>query len=154
MESQEKSYTLTVKEASEIIGVNKRTLYRWVKSGKLSHITVAVGNTEQIRLNEEEIRAISSDMSQTSSDSISQTITLRREEYNQLIFRLGVLEAERQRRLELEEQAQSLREEKSQLQQEHEELQEEYEKLKAELARSWWERFKSWWKGGKGKVKR
>jgi len=66
---------------------------------------------------------------------VNETITLPRGEYNQLIFRLGVLEAERQNRLELEERTESLIREN--------------ERLRRELSRGWWERLKRWWRGEK-----
>ena len=130
MKSQAKSYNTTVHEASEIAGVQIRTIYNWIKQETVSYERSKRGKSNQIRLNEEEIRAFAKKRARSLSEA-DQVIAIPREEYNQLIFRLGVLETERQRRLEIEEKAES--------------LMRENERLRMKLSIGWWDRFKGWW---------
>ncbi|MFU9296116.1 MerR family DNA-binding transcriptional regulator [Klebsiella pneumoniae] len=135
----------TVTEAAKLAGVTRRTIYRYVKQGKLSSV-VTDSNTTQIETSEL-LRAFGA-LSQPEGSQVSTGSQVEEPEYvTRLMAEMSqirdLVQGQQQLLLEDKIETQKLREQVTGLQNERDAATQELEKVKAELKA---ERGKGFWK--------
>jgi len=120
-----KVHDITVREASEILGVSKNTIRRMIKRSQLSKVYVQGKYGRTITLSSERSEGLI--YKAVTYEELKRELEELKARYEQALFQLGHAQAEKQRRLELEEKTESLREEKLELQRDYEELKRERE---------------------------
>lgn len=134
----------TVTEAAKLAGVTRRTIYRYIKQGKLS--TVVTGSDET-QIETSELLRVFGSLSQPEESKVSTGSQVEEPEYvTRLMAEMSQLRDLVQRQqLLLEDKLETdrLREQMTGLQNERDEATQELEKLRAELEA---ERGKGFWK--------
>lgn len=134
----------TVTEAAKLAGVTRRTIYRYIKQGKLSTVVTGSGATQ---IETSELLRVFGSLSQPEESKVSTGSQVEEPEYvTRLMAEMSQLRDLVQRQqLLLEDKLETdrLREQMTGLQNERDEATQELEKLRAELEA---ERGKGFWK--------
>lgn len=135
----------TVTEAAKLAGVTRRTIYRYIKQGKLSSV-VTDSNTTQIETSE--LLRVFGALSQSEGSQVSTGSQVEEPEYvTRLMAEMSqirdLVQGQQQLLLEDKIETQKLREQVTGLQNERDSVAQELDKVKAELEA---ERGKGFWK--------
>lgn len=148
MSNGQKDHTLSLKAVADILGKSERTIYRYVKTDKLSVRVVKVGKQKQLRFNAEEVDkfrdTLTSDVNGKTTDmsklvssaemsGFAQLYKELREKHDGLLVRLGYMEAKQQEIKLLEERVSSLVGENQTIIIEKKRIGEEKQRLEEEL---------------------
>ncbi len=135
----------TVTEAAKLAGVTRRTIYRYIKQGKLS--TVVTGS-ESTQIDTSELLRVFGSLSQQEAPKVSTGSQVEEPEYvTRLMAEMSqirdLVQGQQQLLLEDKIETQKLREQVTGLQNERDSVAQELDKVKAELEA---ERGKGFWK--------
>lgn len=135
----------TVTEAAKLAGVTRRTIYRYIKQGKLS--TVVTGS-ESTQIDTSELLRVFGSLSQQEAPKVSTGSLVEEPEYvTRLMAEMSqirdLVQGQQQLLLEDKIETQKLREQVTGLQNERDSVAQELDKVKAELEA---ERGKGFWK--------
>ena len=135
----------TVTEAAKLAGVTRRTIYRYIKQGKLS--TVVTGS-ESTQIDTSELLRVFGSLSQQEAPKVSTGSQVEEPEYvTRLMAEMSqirdLVQGQQQLLLEDKLETQKLREQVTGLQNERDSVAQELDKVKAELEA---ERGKGFWK--------
>lgn len=131
-EEKKNDYTLTLEGAAQIIGRSERTVQRYVRAGELSQIYVMGPKGKEARLSKSELVSLAKKMAsglgsalgggagrpratKTGTEQVNLNIMDLLQRHEQIIYRLGQLEAKTENVAFLEERARSLTEHNKEL---------------------------------------
>lgn len=135
--------TASVKEAAEVLEVSTKTVRKYLKSGRLPFQTVEGKYGDEYAIPRsalEEFQGRVADRGVSTGGSngrgVMELYTELLQRHEQAVIRLGYLQSGEERRLALEEEAQSLREEREKEARKREELEVELQSREKELAKA------------------